>query len=336
MEESSKLLTVICDVNLEWWRHHTTHQPPSTPNYNNDHNNHNTTSFSFQQAMDSLLVFCNSYLMMRHTNKIVFIAYDSRTCRFIYPNANDDTDSNENNCSVNDGKFDMFTQFNDTVQEKIKAMTEETANDSTLPSKSPSLLAGALSKALCYIHNNNKDITGKVQSRIFVLKCSPDGSSHYTSVMNCIFAAKKEDVLIDCCDVERNSGFLQQAASITGGSYFAVDRLPGLLQYMLWMFLPDADIRGKLNLPKSEDIDYRAVCFCHKRFVDIGFVCSVCLSIYCQFVPKCQTCQTRFKLPQLSMSLKGKKKGKKKKKDEEEKDEKEEGKKRKAVPLPTA
>lgn len=25
-------------------------------------------------------------------------------------------------------------------------------------------------------------------------------------------------------------------------------------------------------------MDFRAACFCHKRVVDIGFVCSICLS----------------------------------------------------------
>jgi hypothetical protein len=31
-------------------------------------------------------------------------------------------------------------------------------------------------------------------------------------------------------------------------------------------------------------------CFCHKKTIDLGFVCSVCLSIFCQFSRECSTC----------------------------------------------
>lgn len=44
------------------------------------------------------------------------------------------------------------------------------------------------------------------------------------------------------------------------------------------MFLPEPSVREQLILPSSVHIDYRAACFCHRRLVDIGFVCSVCLS----------------------------------------------------------
>jgi len=291
MEGRNNLLTVLCDVNTEWLQSHST--------------------VPFQHCLDSLLVFCNSYLMLSHTNKIAFIAYNSHGCKFIYPTKNTGTAADSTEAPVGDGKFDMFSTFNDVVQEQVKAMIADSSSNHTLPPKSPSLLAGALSKGLCYIHNIDRDAIGqKTHSRILIMKCSPDGSLHYMSVMNSIFAAQKENITIDGCDVEGKSGFLQQASSITGGTYFVVENLSGLLEYLLWMFLPDPELRGKMNLPRSEDIDYRAVCFCHKRFVDVGFICSVCLSIYCKFVPKCQTCQTRFKMPQLSMSLKGKKKKK--------------------------
>lgn len=31
-------------------------------------------------------------------------------------------------------------------------------------------------------------------------------------------------------------------------------------------------------LPPPVKVDYRAACFCHRELIDIGFVCSVCLS----------------------------------------------------------
>jgi hypothetical protein len=44
------------------------------------------------------------------------------------------------------------------------------------------------------------------------------------------------------------------------------------------IFLPPPHLRDQLGLPPQDKVDFRAVCFCHQRVVDIGFVCSVCLS----------------------------------------------------------
>ena len=54
-------------------------------------------------------------------------------------------------------------------------------------------------------------------------------------------------------------------------------------------------------------VDYRAACFCHRDLIEIGFVCSVCLSIFCQFSPICSTCETAFNLPIMSNSKSRKK-----------------------------
>ena len=43
-------------------------------------------------------------------------------------------------------------------------------------------------------------------------------------------------------------------------------------------FLPAPSMRRTLAVPNQDKIDFRAACFCHKTIVDIGFVCSVCLS----------------------------------------------------------
>lgn len=45
-----------------------------------------------------------------------------------------------------------------------------------------------------------------------------------------------------------------------------------------WIFLPDPVTRSKLVFPPATKVDYRAACFCHRELIDIGYVCSVCLS----------------------------------------------------------
>src|SRR6266478_5035511 len=43
-------------------------------------------------------------------------------------------------------------------------------------------------------------------------------------------------------------------------------------------FLPPPSMRHIIAVPRQDKVDFRAACFCHKNIVDIGFVCSVCLS----------------------------------------------------------
>ena len=54
-------------------------------------------------------------------------------------------------------------------------------------------------------------------------------------------------------------------------------------------------------------VDYRAACFCHRELVDVGFVCSVCLSVFCKFSPICSTCEAVFKVKPPGSAMKKKK-----------------------------
>lgn len=78
--------------------------------------------------------------------------------------------------------------------------------------------------------------------------------------------------------MDADSGLLQQGCDITGGKYLHIPGIAGLLEYLLWIFLPSPECRTKLVLPPPAKVDYRAACFCHHKLVDIGWVCSVCLS----------------------------------------------------------
>ncbi|XP_070759798.1 general transcription factor IIH subunit 3 isoform X2 [Enoplosus armatus] len=97
------------------------------------------------------------------------------------------------------------------------------------------------------------------------------------------------------------------ACDITGGLYLKIPQKVALAQYLLWVFLPDSEQRSQLVLPPPAHVDYRAACFCHRNLIEIGYVCSVCLSIFCNFSPICTTCETAFKI-QLPQMVKPKKK----------------------------
>jgi len=51
-----------------------------------------------------------------------------------------------------------------------------------------------------------------------------------------------------------------------------------------WVFLPDKKIRARMTMPTNVKVDYRAACFCHRNLIDVGYVCSVCLSSRWHFI----------------------------------------------------
>jgi len=50
-------------------------------------------------------------------------------------------------------------------------------------------------------------------------------------------------------------------------------------------FLPSPSIRKIITIPTEDKTDFRAACFCHKHIVDVGYVCSVCLSSLARSIP---------------------------------------------------
>ncbi|XP_014677651.1 PREDICTED: general transcription factor IIH subunit 3-like isoform X2 [Priapulus caudatus] len=282
------------------------------------------------KCLDSIMVFCNSHLMLNSENKLAVLASHTDQSKFLYPKAESATAAappsvepredvismatgEESNDSMfsrtngpgscgegkqtsSDGRHELLAQLDDSLIDQLKEMIlNDSSQDNIL--RAETMLAGALALALCYIHRMMKEHTKQgLKSRILVIKAGEDSASQYLPFMNAVFTAQKLNVPIDACLLGKDSGLLQQGSDITGGIYLQIPNPMGLLQYLLWVFLPDADTREKLVLPPRVQVDYRAACFCHRNLIDIGYVCSVCLSIFCHFSPICSTCQTTFKI----------------------------------------
>ncbi|KFO23512.1 General transcription factor IIH subunit 3 [Fukomys damarensis] len=268
-EDELNLLVIIVDTNPIWWGKQALKE----------------SQFTLSQCMDAVLVLGNSHLFMNRSNKLAVIASHIQESRFLYPGKNGrlgdffgDPGSptpDFNPSGSKDGKYELLTAANDVIVEEIKHL----------------------------MTMNNQEM----KSRILVIKASEDSALQYMNFMNVIFAAQKQNIAIDACVLDSDSGLLQQACDITGGLYLKVPQMPSLLQYLLWVFLPDQDQRAQLILPPPIHVDYRAACFCHRNLIEIGYVCSVCLSIFCNFSPICTTCETAFKIS-LPPVLKAKKK----------------------------
>ncbi|XP_077416976.1 general transcription factor IIH subunit 3 isoform X2 [Vanacampus margaritifer] len=291
-EEEISLLVIVVDVNPIWWGQQSQREP----------------QFTLSKCMDAVMVMANSHVAMSRNNKLAVIASHCQDSHFLYPSKSQpgSDGTSDEVCSSGDGKYELLSIANGIIAEQIRNLM---SNIEVTGGSTDTLLAGSLAKALCYINRVSKELEvgQEVKSRILVIKAADDCALQYMNFMNVIFAAQKQSILIDACVLESDSGLLQQACDITGGLYLKIPQKAALAQYLLWVFLPDAEQRSQLLLPPPAHVDYRAACFCHRNLIQIGYVCSVCLSIFCNFSPICTTCETAFKI-QLPQMVKGKKK----------------------------
>ena len=236
------------------------------------------------------------------TLQVALVASHSSGCSFLYP------DQNQSNSDIvlrqQDGQYEVFYHLETTIKEKVAAVMQTDLQVNS----SECLLSGAMTKALCYINRlqSARKESEKFCPRMLVISSTGDTAAQYMNFMNVFFTAQKLNIPLDSCMLLQDSGLLQQGSDITGGLYIKVDALTGLLQHLAWLFLPGPGVRKMLGAPPPVRVDYRAACFCHRQLVDIGFVCSVCLSIFCRFNPVCTTCHSVFKIPGLPPSKKRK------------------------------
>jgi transcription initiation factor TFIIH subunit 3 len=197
-------------------------------------------------------------------------------------------------------KYRPFAVVESTILQNFATLLNETS-ESHLAATPTTLIGGALSLALTYIskstlqhapvasgtensmaaladaENIHVDRVA-LTSRILIISVSGDLANQYIPVMNSIFAAQRKKIPIDILKLAGDTVLLQQASDATGGVYMKPERPEGLLQYLMMAFLPDATARASLVIPSAGGVDFRAACFCHRKVVDIGYVCSVCLS----------------------------------------------------------
>ena len=228
-----------------------------------------------------------------------------------------------------ENKYRPFLKVEAQLQSNVKTLMAATSSES-LSSSGSTQIAGALTSALTHINKQtilsfptadtspdtlptSIQATGgatdassqpDLVSRILILSVSADLTTQYIPIMNAIFAAQRRHIPIDVLKLAGDTGFLQQACDATGGVYMDLSSSTlqdgsAMLQYLMMAYLPDSTARRWLVMPGGEEVDFRAACFCHQRVVDLGYVCSVCLSIFCEPMADgvCLTCGTLLELP---------------------------------------
>ncbi|GJM90093.1 hypothetical protein PR202_ga06340 [Eleusine coracana subsp. coracana] len=275
------------------------------------------SALPFADFFSHLVHFVNSILLLNHLNRVVVIAAGVSSCAYVF-------DSSDASAPGGAGVAATFDKTSCKMKEFIEQDARATKGNSSVDSgNAASLLSGALSLALCYIQRIFRSGTRHPQPRVSNILClqgSQDGPEQYVAVMNSIFSAQRSSwvlvvgsevmrrsnapVPIDSCIVgTQDSAFLQQASYITGGVYLKPQELNGLFQYLATVFATDLHSRTFLRLPKTLGVDFRASCFCHKKTIDMGFVCSVCLSIFCKNQKKCSTCGTELQNAKMRQAI---------------------------------
>ena len=293
--EAPALLTIILDTNPHAWGLLSSTLPLST-------------------LIANLLVYINAHLAINNSNQVAVVASHSDSARFLYPTTHDDlhVPQNEVNDIQNDAnKYRPFAQLEKALTTNLRALLSTTTPEH-LKASSSTMLSGALTLALTYIAKATLNAPGRagdggydatntagtfttstadgtsqpshtgLQSRILILSVSGDIADQYIPIMNSIFACQRLAIPIDILTLSAHSKaeFLQQAADATGGVYMALgNKVAGLLQVLMMAYLPDATARNNLvKAGEAEGVDFRAACFCHRNIVDLGYVCSICLS----------------------------------------------------------
>ncbi|KAK9916655.1 hypothetical protein WJX75_005410 [Coccomyxa subellipsoidea] len=281
-DDDSCLLVVILETHENLWS--ALAEESESPDVGN---------LSLTTLLQQLLVFFNTFLALNEANELVLIAACGDQSEVLYSSPSLHRESQGPKQAAKTGNA------SEEVLKNLHALLQEQAARPDGDSARPAVLAGALSRALCLIHKAQLSDGGssrtRKQPRLLCLKGSPDATEQYISVMNAIFAAQRCEVVIDACMIgASDSVFLQQAAHLTNGIYLRPKHKGALLQYLLTLFCGDAFSRSFLQLPRPIGVDFRAACFCHRRAIDLGYVCSVCLSIFCENVTECSTCGTAF------------------------------------------
>ncbi|KAK3751805.1 hypothetical protein QZH41_013269 [Actinostola sp. cb2023] len=105
-------------------------------------------------CIDSLMVMCNSHLMMKHSNLLAFIASHTSKSKFLFPKESKSEENIDEDLKgfPSDSKCEKFAEMNDMIVGEIKDLIADAEiPESADPNNPASALPSALCMALCCI-----------------------------------------------------------------------------------------------------------------------------------------------------------------------------------------
>lgn len=262
--------------------------------------------------LNKLCTFVRNFLLARSRNSVCVVLFNSNRERVAYPRDVEAlVEARSSGFVFEDPRTILEAEVSDMLRDSPIAtgtMPSTFGSVSTVATGSSPQLSKALTKCICIA---NKCMVASrsqasaprvpVHSRILVLGPGGDFSGQYIQIMNASFAARRMHVKIDCISTGPAAApMLEQLADVTDGFYLQIahaaieSQLPATLALLCAV---DADTRSFMAVPKPGSVGYKSSCVCHSRPIDIGYVCSRCLSVHCQIPQQCIQCAVRLVLP---------------------------------------
>ncbi|CAC9699142.1 RNA polymerase II transcription factor B subunit 4, putative [Plasmodium sp. DRC-Itaito] len=255
-------------------------------------------TLKLHEFLKSVFQFIRFYCVMCNSERICIISTCSNNCKIIYENY---ISFAKNNLTEKDFCSDTYDKLVNFINENKKEK------------KSESALSSALTIALCY-NNRIRNLYENINTRLFLLDISKSHyyTNQYTQLMNIAYNAKRNKIIIDVFSLNYKTQILEQICNITNGLYLDNTIFQSinpygniqdiLTQTIIFWFLPSVNTRKYFsNTYLNEDTNI-AVCTCHNKQIDIAYICSCCLAIYCSEKNlqtnkdrlSCAICRTRF------------------------------------------
>lgn len=261
----------------------------------------NTTQIlKLTDFLKSLFNFFRLYCFMGNSERLCIIATCAKTSKIIF----------EDYVKHTKGFF-ADTDYCEKIYNDLVHFIKE--NKSTALKEST--LSSALMIGLCYINRIKNLYNNNIASRLFLLDVSEPHfyTTQYTQLMNIAYNAKRNNIIIDVFSLTNKTTVLEQMCNITNGLYIDNGVFSNincihnkmeevLTQLMTFWYLPSNNSRKFFSNTYINDDTNLAVCSCHNKQIDIAYICSCCLTIYCSEKDtqtnkdrmSCMNCKTRF------------------------------------------
>lgn len=293
--DRSELLTVIIDGSTLGWSHlegAAAVSERSSPHRSN-----------FAEFIDTVGVFLSTIALQSHRHFLCVLSYNGTSGGYVLPRPPGSSSSAPQLDFALSGAGIRAADVRNRVRAALIALHGENhaATAALGLTNQSATLAACMALALCFHHRVNRSVP-RLQSRILIFQAHADAPMQYIPLINAAYSAQRFGVAIDSVLLsapERRgaeaSVFLEQAAHLTGGlhTHPTLDDHDALLAFLVMHYSSNLDTRARLLLPPTRSIDLRAHCFCHRDHKSIAWVCSVCLSVYCDYTDVCATCGTR-------------------------------------------
>lgn len=285
-EPPSELLAIVIDARLVQLREAVPRQSAKRPQQPHvqlpGKKETSTGSPAFPVIWDSLLVLCRAHAALATEQRVLLLGAHSRRAAVLASGL----------CRTIDWE---------AARRAASAFFVEEGAAGT------PVVSVALSKVLCHANRVRHDAgIPDLPARVLFVDGSSgvtDFAAQGTALTSGAFAAKAAGVPVDCLSLgAEEPALLRQVAILTGGKHIALppggqpQSLPEVLvPTLLFHFVPGIAARKELNA--TEDFqNLAAICHCHGEALEIAYVCSCCLAIYCGGSRAiCAVCRTRFR-----------------------------------------